>query len=153
MSHDLSPRVDRPIGPLLIRIMVGGVFVSEGIQKFLYPAKLGAGRFESIGLPAPELLGPTIAVTETLAGLLLLLGLLTRPAAIAILGVMTGAIVTTKVPVLLGHGFLGLEVRELPRYGFWSMAHEMRTDWAMWIGALFLLVVGPGAWSVDARRP
>ena len=140
------------IGPLLIRLMVGGVFVSEGIQKFLYADKLGAGRFESIGLPLPDVMGPVIGATELVAGALLLIGFITRPAAIAIFGVMTGAIVTTKIPILLGQGFLGLEVRELSRYGFWSMAHEMRTDWAMWLGALFLLLVGPGTRSIDAHR-
>jgi uncharacterized membrane protein YphA (DoxX/SURF4 family) len=50
------------------------VFVSEGIQKFLYSDKLGAGRFEAIGLPFSEIMGPVIGMTETVAGALLLAG-------------------------------------------------------------------------------
>jgi putative oxidoreductase len=46
--------------PLLVRIMVGAVFLSEGIQKFLFPAVLGAGRFTKIGLPYPDVLGPFV---------------------------------------------------------------------------------------------
>ena len=63
---------------------------------------------------------------------------------------MLVAIVATKIPILLGHGFWGFSLRELPRYGFFSMAHEMRTDWAMLLGALFLLWIGPDRFSLDA---
>jgi hypothetical protein len=43
------------------------------------------------------------------------------------------------------------QLRQLPYYGFWGMAHEARTDWAMLLGSISLLVVGAGAWSLDAR--
>jgi putative oxidoreductase len=147
-----------PSSTILIRLMVGGVFLSEGIQKFLDPASRGAGRFERIGLPAAEFLGPFVGATEILCGALVLVGLLTRLASVPLIATMLVAIVTTKVPILLGSGFWGLQLRELSSYGFWSMAHEARTDFAMLLGSIFLLVVGAGPLALDAalqrrRRP
>jgi len=139
-----------PRATILIRLLVGAVFLSEGIQKFLYPDAVGIGRFAKIGLPAPELLAPFVAVVEIGAGALLLLGLLTRLAALALIIDMVVAILSTKIPILLGTGFWGFSLTKLPRYGFWSMAHEARTDWSMLLGSLFLLLVGAGLWSLDA---
>jgi putative oxidoreductase len=139
----MTPRLPRllasnaPAAVLLIRLLVGAVFVSEGIQKFLFPADLGVGRFMKIGLPWPGILAPFVGVVEIGGGLLLLLGLLTRFAAIALIIDMLVAIVTTKIPMLRHDGV-------------WKMAHEARTDWSMLLGALFLLLVGAGAWSLDA---
>jgi len=127
-----------PGATLLIRIMVGAVFVSEGIQKFLYPADVGAGRFAKIGLPAPEVLASFVAVTEIACGAMVLLGLLTRLAALPLLAIMATAIITTKLPIL-------------QQSGFWKMAHDSRTDFAMTMGLLFLLIVGAGKCSWDAR--
>ena len=140
-----------PAAVVLIRLAVGPVFLSEGAQKFLFPTEVGAGRFAKIGIPNPELTAPVVGVVEIVCGALVLLGLFTRPAAVALVVVMLAAILSTKVPVLLGHGFWGFNPRQLPYYGFWGMAHEARTDWAMLLGAIFLLVVGAGAWSLDAR--
>ena len=136
---------------ILIRIMVGSVFLSEGIQKFLFPAEVGAGRFAKIGIPDPEVVAPFVGVLEIACGALILLGLLTRLAAIPLIIDMLVAIVSTKIPILLGHGFWGFSLRNLPYYGFWGMAHEMRTDWSMLLGSILLLIIGAGAWSVDAR--
>jgi len=132
--------------------MVGPVFLFEGLQKFLYPAIRGAGRFEQMGFPAPEFFGYFVGSLELACGLLILLGLLTRLAAIPTAIIMTVAIVTTKVPVLLGHGFGPFGVRDAPVYGFLSMVHEMRTDWAMLLGSVILILGGAGAWSLDAWR-
>ena len=126
-----------PAAVILVRLIVGGVFLSEGIQKFLYPDALGVGRFAKIGIPAPEVIARFVGVCETVCGVLFLLGLLTRFAAITMIIDMLVAISTTKVPILLNEGF-------------WKRAHEARTDWAMLLGSLFLLVVGAGVWSVDA---
>jgi uncharacterized membrane protein YphA (DoxX/SURF4 family) len=126
-----------PASVILIRLLVGAVFLSEGIQKFLFPDQLGAGRFLKIGLPSPELLGPFVGGFEILSGTLVLMGLLTRLAAIPLLVIMAVALTTTKWPILVSQGF-------------WTMAHEARTDWSMTLGALFLLLVGGGSWSVDA---
>lgn len=139
-----------PGATILIRLMVGGVFLSEGIQKFLYPAALGVGRFAKIGIPCPEIMGPFVGLVEIVFGGLLVLGLLTRLAAVPLLINISVAIFTTKLPILLGHGFWGFSLHELSRYGFWSMMHESRTDFCMWLGLVFLLIVGAGNLSLDA---
>lgn len=127
-----------PAAVLLIRLLVGLVFLSEGIQKFLFPAEVGAGRFAKIGLPSPEFLGPFVGGFEIVCGALVVLGLFTRLATLPLLTIMAVAIYTTKVPTLL-------------KDGFWKMAHEGRADFSMTMCALFLLVVGAGACSLDAR--
>jgi uncharacterized membrane protein YphA (DoxX/SURF4 family) len=140
-----------PASVILIRLVVGGVFFSEGIQKFLYPAENGVGRFTKIGIPAPEVMAPFVGIVEIVCGALILIGLLTRLAAVPLIIDMLVAIVSTKIPILVGHGFWGFSLRTLPYYGFWGMAHESRTDFAMLLGSIFLLIVGAGAWSLDAR--
>jgi len=92
-----------------------------------------------------------VGACELVCGALLIIGLLTRLAAIVLLIDISVAIVSTKIPVLLGHGFWSFSLMKLPRYGFWSMMHEARTDFSMWLGLLFLLIVGAGKkWSLDA---
>ena len=138
-----------PASVILIRVLVGAVFLTEGIQKFLYPAENGVGRFAKIGIPSPEVMGPFVAIVEILFGTLILFGLLTRLASIPLIIDMLVAIFSTKIPILLGHGFWGFSLRQLPYYGFWGMAHESRTDFSMLLGSLFLLIVGAGRWSLD----
>ena len=116
---------------IIIRLMVGLVFLSEGIQKFLFPALRGSGRFEKIGLPSPEFLGTFVGSFEIICGALILLGLFTRLAAIPTLIIMLVAIATTKVGILANDGF-------------WAMMHGSRTDWAMLLGSLFLITKGSG---------
>jgi putative oxidoreductase len=142
-------RSNAPRATILIRMMVGCVFLSEGIQKFLEPAARGAGRFAKIGIPWPEVSGPFVGGIEIVCGILVLAGLATRLAAIPLILTMVVALVSTKIPILLGQGFLGFNLRDLSTYGFWSMAHEARTDFAMLLGSIFLLVVGAGPWSLD----
>lgn len=129
---------DGPTAVILVRFLVGAVFLSEGIQKFLFPAQLGVGRFTKIGIPAPEVLAPFVGVVEIVCGGMILLGFLTRLAAIPLIVDMLVAIATTKIPMLLERGF-------------WAMAHEARTDFCMLLGSIFLLIVGAGPWSVDAH--
>lgn len=121
---------------ILIRLMVGGVFVSEGIQKFLFPLIRGAGRFEKIGLPSPEFLGTFVGATEIVCGLLILIGLCTRLASIPLIIIMLTAFATTKSEILA-------------QKGFWEMMHGSRTDWSMLLGNIFLLIKGGGYWSAD----
>lgn len=118
--------------------MVGVVFLSEGIQKFLFPEAVGAGRFAKIGLPEPELLANFVGTFEMLFGCLLLLGLFTRLATIPLIVIMLVALISTKVPIL-------------SQDGFWEMLHASRTDWAMLIGSVFLLIRGGGWLSVDRQ--
>jgi uncharacterized membrane protein YphA (DoxX/SURF4 family) len=123
---------------VLVRLLVGGVFLSEGVQKFLFPDALGAGRFVKIGIPAPAVMAPFVGVVEIVGGLLLIVGLLTRLAAIPLIIDMLVATATTKISILV-------------KSGFWAAVHEARTDYAMLLGSIFLLLVGAGALSVDAR--
>ncbi len=133
---------------ILIRILVGWVFLSEGVGKFLYPAEQAAGRFEKIpAIPAPQVMGPFVGGVEIVFGTLILLGLLTRLAAIPLLINISVAILSTKLPILMGHSY-GLP--KLAHYNLWGMLHEARTDFSMWLGLLYLLIVGGGAWSLDA---
>ena len=127
-----------PGSVFFVRVMVGWVFLSEGIQKFLYPAALGMGRFEKIGIPAPYFSAPFVGVVEIVCGLLLIVGLLTRLAAIPLLIDISVAIATTKVPML-------------SKTGFWGAMHEARTDFCMFLGLVFLIAVGSGWLSFDAR--
>ena len=132
-------------------MVVGGVFLSEGIQKFLFPADLAAGRFARIGIPTPEIMGPFVGGVEVVCGALIIIGLLTRLAAIPLIVDMLVAIITTKIPILLGHGFWRFSVPKLASYGFWSMTHEARVDVSMLLCSIFLLIAGAGVWSIDAR--
>ena len=123
---------------ILIRLMVGAVFFSEGIQKFLFPDVLGVGRFLKIGINYPEYVAPFVGAVEIVAGLLILVGLFTRVAAVMLFITISVAMITTKYPML--------------QKSFWSFAHESRTDFSMFIGTLFLMIKGGGYWSMDFRR-
>ncbi|MGE5645339.1 MAG: DoxX family protein [Acidobacteriota bacterium] len=129
-------RLATPRSTILIRLVVGGVFLAEGIQKFLFPDALGAGRFEKIGIPAPGITAPFVGVVEIVCGALLIAGFLTRLAAIPLIIDMLVAIATTKVPIAI-------------HKGFWAAIHEARTDFAMLFGSLFLLLAGAGPWAID----
>jgi putative oxidoreductase len=136
---------------ILVRLLVGlVVFFPEGIQKLLFPDILGTGRFAQIGIPHPALMGPLVGWVEIACGALIIVGFLTRLAAIPLIVIMGVAIVSTKVPILLGHEWWIFHLPKLARYGFWSMLHEARTDFGMLLGAIYLLIVGGGAWSIDA---
>ena len=139
-----------PTATVWIRAATGIVFLGEGIQKFLYPDALGAGRFAKIGIPMPELMGPFVGIVETAGGALLLMGLLTRLAAAALIVDMLVAIASTKVPILIGQGYLGFAKPSVPKSGFWSMLHEARTDLSMLFCLVFLLLVGASSRSLDA---
>jgi uncharacterized membrane protein YphA (DoxX/SURF4 family) len=127
-----------PKATVLIRVLVGWVFVSEGIQKFLFADTLGTGRFAKIGIPAPAFTAPFVGIVEIASGALILLGLVTRLAAIPLLIDISVAIATTKIPMLIDKGF-------------WAAAHEARTDLSMLLGLLFLLIEGAGPASIDWR--
>jgi putative oxidoreductase len=140
-----------PRAVILIRLLVGLVFFEEGIQKFLFPAIQGAGRFARIGIPAPAPTAYFVGAVEIVCGALIVLGLFTRLAAIPLLIDISVAILSTKIPILLGHGYWRFHVAQLNRYGPWSMFSEARTDFSMLLGLLFLLIVGAGPWSLDGR--
>lgn len=126
-------------GTLLLRILVGWVFLSEGIQKFLFPEALGTGRFTKIGIPLPQYTAPFVGVVEILFGSLLIVGLFTSLAAIPLLIDIAVAIATTKIPLLL-------------KQGFWSAMHEARTDFCMLLGLIAIILFGAGRFSLDRGR-
>jgi putative oxidoreductase len=121
---------------ILVRLLVGWVFFSEGVQKFLFPAALGVGRFAKIGIPAPHFFAPFVGVVEIVCGLLVIVGFLTRLAAIPLVIDISVAIANTKIPMLA-------------KDGFWATMHEARTDLCMLLGSLFLIAVGSGRLSLD----
>ncbi len=131
---------------LVVRLMVGLVFLPEGVKKYLFPEQWGAGRFARIGLPSPELLAHFVGAVEVTCAVLLLVGLFTRLAAVPLVGVMIVALATTKIPLLWHATSVSAKV------GFWSMQAESRTDFAMLMGLVFLVLAGPGALSLDALR-
>lgn len=132
-----SPRLSW--GILLVRILVGWVFLSEGIQKFLFPAALGTGRFAKIGIPWPQYSAPFVGAVEIVCGALLIIGLFTSLASVLLLIDIAVAIATTKFPMLL-------------KQGFWATLHEARTDFSMLFGLIALLLMGAGALSLDHRN-
>lgn len=137
-------RGDRlPIGhawaALLLRILVGWVFLTEGVQKFLFTETLGVGRFAKIGIPYPHITAPFVGVVEIACGILLIVGLVTRFAVFPLLIDIGVAIATTKVPMLI-------------HQGFWPAMHEGRTDFCMLVGLIAILCIGPGRLSCDTRR-
>jgi uncharacterized membrane protein YphA (DoxX/SURF4 family) len=127
------------IGILLLRVLVGWVFLSEGIQKFLFPEALGVGRFAKIGIPAPAVTAPFVGVVEIVCGALLIVGLFTVTAAVPLLIDIIVAIATTKVPRFF-------------KQGFWAAMHEGRADFCMVLGLLAIVCLGAGSFSLDARR-
>lgn len=123
---------------LIPRLIVGLVFLSEGIQKFLTPEAVGAGRFQKIGFANPEFWAAFVGFFEIICGFLLIIGLLTRLASIPLLVIMITAFITTKLPTLLDKGF-------------WTFAHEYRTDFAMTMLLCYLIYYGSSKYSVDNK--
>lgn len=122
---------------LLIRILAGWVFLSEGIQKFLFPDSLGVGRFVKIGIPWPNVMAPFVGVVEIACGTLLLIGFLTRLATVPLLIDIAVALYSTKIVAFA-------------KFGFWGTLHEARTDVSMLLALIFLVLVGGGSLSLDA---
>jgi putative oxidoreductase len=143
-----NPPLNAPKSTLIIRLMVGSVFLSEGILKFVYTNQ-GVGRFTKLGIPFPDLTATFIGSLEIVGGMLLMTGLFTRVIAIPFIIEMVVAILTTKISLYLGTSPLPLP-SSLPKVGFWAVLHETRSDYAQILTSVFLLVVGPGPWSLDA---
>lgn len=143
----IHPPTDGPAATLLLRLMAGGVFLWEGLLKFLYP-NLGVGRFTRLGFPLPTLTAHFVAVLEIGGGLGLLLGIGTRVLALLFIAEMIVAMLSTKIGILLGASPLGLPPSP-PRSGIWAVLHEVRSEYAQLMTSLFLLIAGPGPRSLD----
>jgi putative oxidoreductase len=153
MTLDDTMRTSESGWTILVRLLVGLiVFLPEGIQKLAYPDLLGAGRFAKIGIPFPDIMGPFVGAVEIICGSLIIIGLLTRLAAVPLVIIMIVALISTKLPVLVGHdvGTFHLPA-DMKRFGFWSVMHESRADLTMLLGCIYLAIVGAGKWSLDDR--
>ena len=146
----LNPPVDGPRAILLLRLMAGAVFFWEGVMKFVFPNQ-GVGRFTKLGFPAPHFTATADGWFEIVGGLLLLTGLFTRAIAIPFVIEMIVAMASTKIPLYLGTSPLPLPPVP-PQIGFWAVLHEIRSEYAQLLTCAFLIVVGPGRWSLDALR-
>ncbi len=146
----ISPHSTAPRATFLIRLMAGAVFLSEGILKFVYPNQ-GVGRFTKLGFPFPEATATAIGGFEIVGGLLLIAGLWTRLVALGFSIEMVVAMLTTKIALYLGTSPLAPPAA-LPKVGIWAVLHETRSDYAQLLCCVFLVLVGAGALSLDARR-
>ena len=144
----LHPPVSAPSATVLLRIMAGGVFLSEGVLKFPF-ASLGVGRFAKLGFPFPLFTASFVGAFEIVGGLLLILGLLTRPMAIAFVFEMVVAMLSTKISLYLGTSPLPPPPVP-PVSGLAAVLHESRSDLAQLLTSAFLIAAGPGAYSLDA---
>jgi putative oxidoreductase len=130
----------RDLPMILIRVIVGLVFLTEGILKFLHPGELGVGLFAALGLPFPHLLAPFVGSLEIVGGCAILLNLFAGDAALLLLLVILAALLTTKVPILLGHALGAFPLAQLPHYGWLSFLHEARAELCMIFGSLAVLI-------------
>ena len=142
------PPLDTPAATILLRLMAGGVFLWEGILKFVYTNQ-GVGRFTKLGLPAPEMTASFVGTLEIVGGILLLVGFLTRLIAVPFIIEMIVAMLSTKVSLFFGTSPLPPPPSP-PKMGIWGVLHEIRSDYAQIMVVLFLLIAGPGKWSLDA---
>jgi uncharacterized membrane protein YphA (DoxX/SURF4 family) len=144
----IHPPLAGPAATVLLRCMAGGVFLSEGILKFLYPS-LGVVRFTKLGFPLPLATASFVGGLEIVGGLLLMAGLFTRLVAIPFIAEMVVAMLSTKISLYLGTSPLAPPPSP-PRIGFWAVMHESRSEYAQLLTVSFLMLTGPGKWSLDA---
>ena len=135
---------------LFLRLMAGSVFFWEGLLKLVY-VNQGVGRFTKLGFPFPELTAHFVAGFEIVGGLLMMAGLFTRLVALGFVIEMVVAILSTKITLFLGTSPLALPASP-PKVGIWAVLHEVRSEWAQLTTSLFLVLAGPGPWSLDAWR-
>jgi len=140
MRRQMEAAVRRDLPFILIRVMVGLVFLLEGSLKFLRPVELGAGRFEALGLPFPHYLAPLVGGIEIGGGAAILLNFYAGDAAFALLVVIATALVTTKFPILLGRPVGPFPLEKLKEYGWLSFFHQARTDFCMVFGLLAIVI-------------
>jgi putative oxidoreductase len=146
----LSPATTAPPSTFLIRLMVGAVFLSEGTLKFVYTNQ-GVGRFTKLGFPFSGAVATAVAAFEIVGGLLLIGGLFTRVIALVFSLEMVVATLTTKITLFFGVSPLAPPPSP-PTSGIWAVLHEGRSEWAQLMGCIFLVIVGAGVRSLDARR-
>lgn len=140
---------ETPSSTFLIRVMAGSVYFWEGVMKFVF-ANLGVGRFTKLGIPFPGFSANFVGGLEIVGGLMLIFGLFTRFISVPFIIEMIVAILSTKIPMYLGTSPLPLPPAP-PQIGGWAVLHEIRSEYAQIMCSLFLLIVGPGSWSLDYK--
>ena len=144
----VNPPTNGPNSTLLLRVMAGGVFLWEGILKFVY-VNQGVGRFTKLGMPFPHFTATFVGGLEIVGGLLLLSGFMTRLIAVPFIIEMIVAMLSTKISMYLGTSPLPLPPSP-PQVGIWAVLHEIRSEYAQLLTTAFLMINGPGSWSLDA---
>ena len=144
----MNPPVTGPNSTVLLRLMAGGVFLWEGVMKFVF-VNQGVGRFTKLGMPFPHFTAGFVGWLEIIGGLMLLSGLATRLIAIPFIIEMIVAMLSTKISLYLGRYPLALPPSP-PQMGLWAVLHEVRSEYAQLMTVAFLLINGPGMWSLDA---
>jgi len=143
--------MQRNLPMILIRVVVGVVFMTEGALKFLLPHELGSGRFAAIGLPFPNILGPLVGGIELVGGASILLNLYAGDAALLLLAVIATALVTTKFPILLGRPVGPFALAKVPHTGWLAFLHEARVELCM-LASLLAVLIETGL-HLGRRRP
>lgn len=143
-----NPPLDGPPVTILLRLMAGGVFLWEGLLKFVY-INQGVGRFTKLGFPFPQATANFVGALEIIGGILVITGFLTRPIAIPFVIEMLVAMLSTQIALYMGTSPLPLPPVP-PQIGIWAVLHEIRSEYAQLMTTMFLLVAGPGRWSLDA---
>ncbi len=123
---------------IFIRLIVGSVFILEGILKYLVVEVYGPSFFDEIGFRNAFFWAYLTGAIEVLCGTLVILGLLTRLASIPLIIIMITAFLTTKLPLLSSNGF-------------WAFAHQYTTDFSMTMLLIVLIIYGGGKWSLDSK--
>jgi putative oxidoreductase len=132
----LSTEDDNKI--IIVRLIVGLIFMSEGIQKYMIVTMMGPAFFKEIGFDYPMFWAYFTGAFEISCALLILFGFLTRMASIPLIIIMITALITTKLPLLAIKGFL-------------TFAHEYTTEFSLTMLLILLLIFGGGRWSVDLK--
>jgi len=143
-----NPPLDGPSATILLRLMAGGVFLWEGLLKFVYTNQ-GVGRFTKLGFLFPQATADFVGLLEIVGGILIITGFLTRAIAIPFVIEMLIAMLSTKIALYRGTSPLPLPPVP-PQIGFWAVLHEVRSEYAQLLTTMFLLIAGPGRWSFDA---